>query len=85
MDEAFSSEVLGLKDNGGRRSGFVRRTFSYTAHIPERRSGDDRRSGNDRRRPVEIAESLSRDAAMERRAALGLLRSFVPGIQKQGP
>ncbi|MFW9906044.1 MAG: hypothetical protein ACFFFH_17105 [Candidatus Thorarchaeota archaeon] len=38
-----------LLDNGGRRSGMDRRQFSYTAHIPERRSGEDRRSGFDRR------------------------------------
>ena len=31
-----------------RRSGIDRRVFSYTAHIPERRSGLDRRSGQDR-------------------------------------
>ena len=38
-----------LLDNGGRRSGFDRREFSYTAYIPERRSGKERRSGQDRR------------------------------------
>ena len=38
-----------LPDNGGRRSGIDRRQFSYTAHIPERRSGRERRSGFDRR------------------------------------
>ena len=38
-----------LPDNGGRRSGLDRREFSYTAHIPERRSGKERRSGVDRR------------------------------------
>ena len=38
-----------LLDNGGRRSGFDRREFSYTAYIPERRSGKERRSGFDRR------------------------------------
>lgn len=37
-------------DNGGRRSGGDRRNYSYTLHIPERRSGQDRRSGEDRRR-----------------------------------
>jgi len=36
-------------DNGGRRSGIERRRFSYSDHIPERRSGRDRRSGKDRR------------------------------------
>ena len=38
-----------LPDNCGRRSGIDRREFSYTAHIPERRSGKERRSGVDRR------------------------------------
>ena len=38
-----------LPDNGGRRSGTDRREFSYTSHIPERRSGKERRSGLDRR------------------------------------
>ena len=36
-------------DNGGRRSGGDRRTYSYTMHVPERRSGGDRRKGKDRR------------------------------------
>ena len=38
-----------LLDNGGRRLGIARRQFSYTLHIPERRSGNERRSGLDRR------------------------------------
>ena len=37
-------------DNGGRRSGGDRRTYSYTLHVPERRSGNDRRQGQDRRK-----------------------------------
>ena len=36
-------------DNGGRRSGGDRRTYSYTMHFPERRSGEDRRKSKDRR------------------------------------
>jgi hypothetical protein len=36
-------------DNGGRRTGGDRRCFSYSLHLPERRSGEDRRSGQDRR------------------------------------
>ena len=36
-------------DNLGRRLKIERRQFSYDAHIPERRSGNDRRSGLDRR------------------------------------
>jgi len=42
-------EMLISLDNGGRRSGGDRRNYSYTLHIPERRSGEDRRSGLDRR------------------------------------
>lgn len=37
-------------DNGGRRSGIDRRQFSYSDHVPERRSGKERRSGRDRRK-----------------------------------
>ena len=42
-------DLPNLPDNGGRRSGVERRQFSYSFHIPERRSGEDRRSGVDRR------------------------------------
>jgi hypothetical protein len=35
---------------GGRRKDLERRNYSYTSHIPERRSGNDRRVGEDRRR-----------------------------------
>ena len=38
-----------LFDNGGRRSGGDRRTFSYAIHIPEERSCTERRGGYDRR------------------------------------
>ena len=38
-----------LIDNGGRRKDSDRRNFDYTAHIPERRSGEDRREGKERR------------------------------------
>ncbi len=30
-------------DNGGRRCGLDRRQFSYSGHVPERRSGEERR------------------------------------------
>lgn len=43
------SIVFIVADNGGRRSGIERRRFSYSDHIPERRSGRDRRCGKDRR------------------------------------
>ena len=45
-----------LPDNGGRRLGVDRRQFSYTQHIPERRSGKERRSGLDRRLEQRISE-----------------------------
>ena len=41
--------AIHIRDNGGRRSGFDRRQFSYSGHIPERRELPDRRSGADRR------------------------------------
>ncbi len=34
---------VGITDNGNRRIGIDRREFSYTAYLPERRSGKDRR------------------------------------------
>ena len=38
-----------MVDNGGRRLGVDRRQYSYTEHIPARRSDDGRRSVSDRR------------------------------------
>ena len=43
-------QKLTSTDNGGRRSGGDRRTYSYTMHFPERRSGEDRRKSKDRRK-----------------------------------
>ena len=43
------SAVVARNDYGGRRSGIDRRQFSYTDHIPARRSNKDRRSKPDRR------------------------------------
>lgn len=40
---------LRLRDNGGRRSGLDRRSFSYAGHLPERREGTERRIDLDRR------------------------------------
>jgi hypothetical protein len=45
---------LNSLDNGGRRSGGDRRNYSYTLHIPERRSGKDRRNGEDRRKSPRV-------------------------------
>lgn len=52
-----------LSDNGGRRSGYDRRQFSYSDHIPERRANDDRRNGMDRRTGVGTKFSTERRAA----------------------
>ena len=53
--DVTDSEVRTMvKDNGGRRIGFDRRSFSYSLHIPERRSQDDRRKGDNRRKPNHI-------------------------------
>ena len=38
-----------LHDIGGRRLEIDRRQFSYSIHVPERRSGKERRSGFDGR------------------------------------
>jgi hypothetical protein len=37
------------QENDNNRSGIDRRQFSYSYHIPERRSGEDRRLGLERR------------------------------------
>ncbi len=44
------------------RSGIDRRQFSYSYHIPERRSGKERRRGFDRR------DGFSRRTGMQRRS-----------------
>lgn len=54
-------ERIQLKDNGGRRSGADRRQFSYTFHIPERRSGMERRAGKDRRKEPRYGSVLIDD------------------------
>jgi len=51
-------EQLVMLDNGGRRSGGDRRNYSYSLHIPERRSGSDRRSGRDRRKSPRVKETI---------------------------
>ena len=42
--------IVMAMDSGGRRSESDRRQFSYSYHMPERRSGIDRRTGADRRK-----------------------------------
>ena len=50
VDVADSENQAMLKDNGGRRISVDRRRFSYSLHIPERRSRDDRRANDNRRK-----------------------------------
>lgn len=46
----LSHQDQSFTDNGGRRTGFERRQFAYSGHIPERRLlSPDRRSDTDRR------------------------------------
>jgi len=49
-----------LKDNGGRRLGINGREFSYTNHVPNRRTQEDRRSGVDRRCGLERRQGTDR-------------------------
>ena len=49
-----------IKDNGESRIGIERRQFSYTAHIPERRSGRDRRKSLDRRNAIHRMRRIDR-------------------------
>jgi hypothetical protein len=50
-----------LIDNGGRRKDSERRNFEYTAHIPERRSGEDRRERRERRAKKRAAEKKQKE------------------------
>ena len=49
-----------LIDNGGRRLGIDSREFSYTNHVPNRRTQWDRRSGVDRRGGLERRQGTDR-------------------------
>jgi hypothetical protein len=69
-----------LSDRGGRRLGIDRRSFSYTLHIPERRSGRERRSRKDRRGELDHSMIFKRRKEEERRAAFLRLRDHMePG------
>ena len=66
-----SHVVYNLRDNGGRRSGIERRRFSYSGHIPERRSEGDRRVSSDRRCGPDRRCGEERRIAWASRAAAG--------------
>ena len=57
---SIASAVMAIIDNGGRRSGIDRRQFSYTEHIPARRSTNERRSSLDRRCKIDRRNILDR-------------------------
>jgi len=57
---SIASAVLAIIDYGGRRLGIDRRQFSYTEHIPARRSNKERRSGLDRRSKIDRRNGLDR-------------------------
>ena len=52
-------------DNGGRRTGGDRRKYSYSGHIPERRSENERRCGEDRRKKMDF------ETTFEQRSSFG--------------
>ena len=52
--------AFGLIDNGGRRVGIDNREFSYTNHVPNKRTQEDRRSGIDRRCGLERRQGTDR-------------------------
>ena len=49
-----SQEKFNFVAKVDRRSGKDRRQFSYTAYIPERRSGTDRRKGKNGKSPFDL-------------------------------
>lgn len=66
-----------LSDRGGRRLGIDRRRFSYTQHIPERRSGGNRRNIRDRRGELDHSMIFKRRKEEELRAAFLRLRDHM--------
>lgn len=58
MERKPQVKDINITDNGGRRKNSDRRNFSYTIHIPERRTNYDRRTGDDRRRDERLPNKL---------------------------
>ena len=52
--------MMEFGDNGGRRSGTDRRSYTYSGHIPERRCGFDRRKLENRRQYVSEQRGIER-------------------------
>ena len=66
-----------LSDRGGRRLGIDRRRFSYTLHIPERRSGRERRRIKERRGELDQSMIFKWGEEEERRAAFLRIRDHL--------
>jgi hypothetical protein len=77
MSESYV--IYNLRDNGGRRSGIERRRFSYSDHIPDRRSAVDRRVRSDRRSGEDRRKGSERRSGEERRIgwAFGRRRNVI--------
>jgi len=73
------SGIKNLRDNGNTRSGFERRHYTPTIHIPERRSGKDRRSREGRRKDFVAGQAPS----AERRTVLNCRQK--PPSDKEDP
>lgn len=58
MTDNFTDITYSIGDNRGRRKGCDRRQYTYTIHIPERRSGSDRRDPDDRRKEIRKEDQL---------------------------
>jgi hypothetical protein len=58
MNSQKNDEVI--KDNEESRTGIERRQFSYTAYIPERRSGKERRNWVERRNAINRMQRYDR-------------------------
>lgn len=66
----FAGDTYLNLDNGGRRIGIDRRCYSYSGHIPERRSGNDRRNIKDRRFDTQASSLNHEQQEVERRRAI---------------
>ena len=68
LDASGSGGPASSEGDGDRRLGIDRRRFSYNAHIPERRSGEERRFGKENRNGNGLRMSPKQRSDMERRA-----------------
>lgn len=65
--------ILSSNCGGNRRTGIERRQFSYSNHIPERRSGRDQRNSGDRRSGMDRRSGADRRSGVDRRSGMAFL------------